>query len=289
MRLKIIIILISMIFLLGCVDEGVKVVKVDGDAETDDINESPEENISQSGNEEQTNETQNETSSENQDNSENDDSDDSGESVETGADLTITNFFLSTIYPEPGEDFEISFKIKNAGSEDIEDFEYSIKFMEGEDVKDVDYYDYDEKLESGSSSERITKTFSLSEGQYELFVSMDPMNEYEEEDEDNNVEEQSFSVQNTGSSSGSDAYTNPSSSSSDGEDSEDDSDNTESTCYDSDDGTEYGVKGTCTDDMGNNVDDICIENNELWEWYCRDNRCQHETHTCYCQEGKCIE
>lgn len=278
--MKIIIILVALAFLIGCVDEGVRVVQVEADTEP----EISGPDVETSGQAESPAEAeQNETAPE-------EEQEEPDESVETGADLTITNFFLSTIYPEPYEEFEISFKIKNSGSEDIEDFEYSIKFMEGNDVAEIEYYGYRENLASGSSTGRITKAFSLDEGQYEAVLTLDPLNAYEEENEDNNVEEQSLSVQGTQASSGSTVYTNPGSSSNDDDSGSDNQDSgSDSTCQDTDGGVEYAVKGTCTDDLGNNVDDICLESNEIWEWYCADNRCQHETHTCYCQEGKCIE
>lgn len=282
MRIKILILLISLIFILGCVEEGANVVKVNSDSDlTDD-----------SSNQTVLQEDDSATSSDNLDNTETTSSNDDSEAVETTADLAITNFYLTTINPASKEEFDVSFKIKNRGLESIKDFDYRIEIMQGDNVIRTKNYEYSKTLSSGESSSKISQTYSLDAGSYKVVVSVDTAEKYIEDDEQNNVEDIliNVGVTNTASSSGSTVHDTP------GTNDDSDSDETpeygivDGTCRDSDGGVEYETKGTCEDDMGNSIDDICIDVDEIWEWYCNmDDKCTHESHTCFCEDGVCID
>jgi len=76
-------------------------------------------------------------------------------------------------------------------------------------------------------------------------------------------------------------------------------------CYDSDGGKNYYVKGTiniagCFSDpetgatscySSEPINDTCIDNNRLKEYYCEDDSIKHINYTCpkECKDGKCIE
>ena len=274
---RIIILFVAALFLFGCSQDDTRVIQVDDDiSDLEDVEDDASDAVSEEDQaeqdpvpEEHTDETET-------------------EGVETKADLAVTNFFLSTLYPEPNEMFEVNFKIKNRGIESIEDFDYTIKIMKGTDVKKIEYGIYQEELDSGETSDRISEVFSVEAGDYDVVITLDPSNDFIEDDEDNNVDEMSIAVQNPGTSSGSDVYTNPGTPSDDSSD-DDDQQTASSTCVDTDNGKVYDEKGTCIDDFGNNVDDVCLDINEVWEWYCKDNRCRPESHTCYCENGICID
>ena len=60
------------------------------------------------------------------------------------------------------------------------------------------------------------------------------------------------------------------------------------TCTDTDNGKNYNVKGTCTDNSGSHPDS-CVGNNKVREWYCDNGVCKYEDHICDngCSEGAC--
>ncbi|MBW3023236.1 hypothetical protein KY308_03975, partial [Candidatus Woesearchaeota archaeon] len=119
---------VLVLFLAGCAEEGVKVVTVSPQGEP--AAEQPATTQTQTSTSEPAPQTQ--TSQQQA----------STTSVSTKADLEITSYFLSSLNAEQNEEFEVKFKIKNAGTEAITNFEYSIKIMEGNDVIKSNFYNY---------------------------------------------------------------------------------------------------------------------------------------------------
>ena len=271
MRLKILIVLVFLLFLLGCVQEGIKVVRVAN-------NTSP--TIPATTNYPSTNQTASNVTVNAQINVSNSSS---AKGAPTNADLAVSTFYLSTMYPLPNEDFDVILRIMNQGTESIKDFEYSILIKKGEDIKKSERYSYNLSLDAGATTGKIMKTFSLDEGDYKIIITLDPANVFQEKNENNNIKEQSINVQYS-TTSNSSAVRNDTRTTS----SRNTTNTTSSGCTDTDGGLTYDLKGECTDSYGSNLPDICIDVNELWEWYCESGRCKNSIHTCYCIEGKCV-
>src|SRR3989338_2243093 len=263
---KILFLIIFLVFIAGCAEEGVKVVKVTPGEEARTITPSPEPNQTPSAPATTpaatTNTTSNATSAP------------VAQGTSTKADLEITNFFLSSLNAGQNEAFEIKFKIKNAGSAEISNFEYSVKIMKGNNVVKTDIYNYTQVLGVGTTTDRMELSYFLSDtGSYDIIVKLDPFNAFAEPKETNNEGKQKINIVE-GNKTTTGSATNTSSGS----------------CTDSDGGKVYNTKGSCSDSVVSNMQDICIDVNELWEVYCdSDSRCAFEKeHTCYCQEGKCV-
>jgi len=270
MRIKILIIFVLVLFLLGCVEEGVRVVKV---ANYSSKNASVAQN--------QTAANQSAGASSNTTNTTA-----ANTSVSKGkptkADLAVSTFFLSTIYPVPNVDFEVSFRIKNNGTEPIKDFDYSILVTKGNDTKKSETNAYNSTIDAGSSSSKIVKTFSLPDGTYEIALTLDSSNAFDEANESNNVKKQVIAVKYTTPSNTTNTYNSSNSSSNQTNQSSD------TGCTDTDGGLNYEQKGICTDKYGSVIGDVCLEVNQLWEWRCYSGKCVSEYHTCYCLEGRCV-
>jgi len=266
MRLKILIVLFSVMFLFGCVQEGIRVVSVTNGSVPSAPAASPA--------------TSNTSSNSSAPSASNTSNTSAPKAVQTGADLLISTFYLSMIHLTPGENFEVTFKIANNGTETINNFEYLLAIKSGNDV--VKSVRENLSLGSGASTSKIIKTFSLDTGTYSVVLSLDPSNAFGEANENNNQKSQNIDVRYPSVSNSSKVNNETTHSSS--------SSNSSSSggCIDSDNGLTYNVAGTCKDTFGNDVSDICIEVNQIWEWSCVNSRCMPTTRTCYCQEGKCI-
>jgi len=272
-KYNIIIALFLLLFLAGCVQEGIRIVAnntTNVSVVSANVTATPAANISN-----QTTSITNNTAT-----------NISNATVSTGtptnADLAVSNFFLSTLNPRPFDEFEVTFKIKNGGTQSIKDFEYSIKIMKGNDVKKSENYAYSSEIAANSMSEKIEKVFSLEQGDYELILALDSSGKFLEPDESNNIKKQRFSVFNPSSSNSSSTYNSSHSPSSNTSSSDN------SGCTDTDGGATYDKYGVCTDKYGSTVGDVCLEVNKLWEWRCVSGRCVSEYRTCTCLEGKCV-
>jgi hypothetical protein len=273
-KYNIIIVLFLSLFLIGCVQEGIKIVQVSNTTlQNAAVNANPASTVSNASN--QTAPANNTVSNTTTNTTAN-------TGTPTNADLAVSNFFLSTLNPRPFDEFEVTFKIKNGGTQSIKDFEYSIKIMKGNDVKKSENYAYSSEIAANSMSEKIEKVFSLEQGDYELILALDSSGKFLEPDESNNIKKQRFSVFNPSSSNSSSTYNSSHSPSSNTSSSDN------SGCTDTDGGATYDKYGVCTDKYGSTVGDVCLEVNKLWEWRCVSGRCVSEYRTCTCLEGKCV-
>jgi len=264
---RIFIFLVFLVFIAGCAEEGVKVVKVSpgGEVRTITPPAGQQQAAPQANQTTPTANTSNQTASQ-----------PAQAGAPTNADLELNSFFLSGLNINPNEQFTIKLKIKNAGTEPISNFEYLVKIMKGADVVKSDIYNYTESLGGGAISNKIEFLYSLAEkGSYDIIVKLDPMSAFAEPNETNNEGKQRINVvtpSNASSGSPSSSGTNASTGS----------------CKDTDGGKNYGVRGTCTDNQGTSVSDICIDINKIWEWYCENDRCQYQEHICSCNTEKGI-
>ena len=256
--------LILLVFIAGCAEQGVKVVKV-GQGETPQTT-APAVPVQ--------NAQQNQTPAAN-----NTPAAPVNQGASTKADLGVTGYYLSILNAEPNEDFEVKFKITNSGTAAISNFEYSVKIMKGNDVIKSDVYNYSQELAAGASSERIVLTYYMSDtGSYDVIVKLDPFNAYAEPNENNNEGKQKLNViiPISGNSSTVNTITRTNRTSN--------SSGTSDGCTDTDGGKVYGIRGTCTDSYGTKISDVCTEVNQIWEWYCSEGRCANDIHTCTCNE-----
>ena len=262
MQLKTIIILVLAMFLFGCVKEGVKVIKVTNNTNATPAPTSPPA-VQPASNSTQSNA--------------------SPAGTATGADLSISNFYLSTIHPLPDENFNATFKIANSGTESIKNFAYDITIKKGDELAKSEHYTYNLSLDPDALTSKMTKSFSLAKGEYVLTLKLDPLNAFQESNENNNVKTQSISVQfPTSSNSSVRNETSHTHNETSGNSSNSGS------CSDTDNGLTYDAFGRCTDNLGSNVKDVCTDVNKLWEWSCVSDRCVPIEHTCECAEGKCV-
>ncbi len=284
MRIHIIIVCIALLFLLGCVEQGIKVIHVTNGGGTVPVVAPSNNTAAQPA--PSSNQTANQTAANQSTAPASNATAPAGQGTPTKADLAVSNFLMSTIYPLPGEDFDVSFKIKNVGTESIKNFAYNIKIMKGNDVIKSEDYPYNTTIDAGGLTSKIGNTYNLNEGIYALTLTLDSGNAFKEPDESNNIKKQTFSAQQVISSNESSTATHSSSNSSRNSSSSNSSSN--SGCTDTDGGANYNVKGICTDRFGQNIGDICLDVNKLWEWSCVSGRCVYAEHTCSCLEGKCV-
>src|SRR3989338_5143971 len=151
---KILFLIIFLVFIAGCAEEGVKVVKVTPGEDVRTITPTPEPNQTPPSAPATTpttttNTTSNATTA-------------AAQGTSTRADLEITNFFLSSLNAEQNEAFEIKFKIKNAGAAEISNFDYSVKIMKGNNVVKTDIYNYTQVLGVGTTTDRMELSYFLS-------------------------------------------------------------------------------------------------------------------------------
>jgi hypothetical protein len=260
--------LIFLVFIAGCAEEGVKVIKITpGQEPVNTITPSPATNQTQLP-------AQNATAPQNITSGNQTVQQPVSQGTPTKADLAITSYFLSGLNVDPNEAFDVKFKIKNMGYEVIKNFEYSIKIMKGSNVVKSEVFNYTQELGPGNTSDKIQASYSLPDtGAYDVVVKMDPFNIFAEPNENNNEGKQKINIIAATGNSTSQTNTNTSSQT--------------GSCTDSDSGKNYGIKGTCRDANNPGIVDFCADTNKLWEWYCDAGACTHEEHTCFCREGIC--
>lgn len=188
-------------------------------------------------------------------------------------DLYLKDVLISTLYPDPGESFEVSPDIHNRGTEKIDKFDYTINIMKDGNIVKTDTIIYSGGLDVGEKT-RPDHVYSFKdEGAYKVEVSVDAFNSINEFDETNNEITKTISINK------------PSNYTSKVQDSA-----SMGTCTDSDGGKVYGQKGTCQDGASYLAPfaDFCDTPSKLVELYCSNNRCQQEQRTCQCVSGICI-
>ncbi|MEM4336621.1 MAG: CARDB domain-containing protein [Candidatus Woesearchaeota archaeon] len=197
--------------------------------------------------------------------------------ADTKADLEIVDFLLSTLNSNQNEEFEVKFKIKNSGTDAISNFDYAIIFVKNNITIRTDYYNYTQILGVNSLTDKITLSYSLPElGLYDVIVKADASEKFQEPNEENNLKKQKINIIESATSSSSTTSTSTTAPSTNSK-----------KCFESDGGKNYNVMGSCVDE-NTDIRDVCIDVNELWEWYCSNDRCVYEVRTCHCSEGKCL-
>ena len=190
----------------------------------------------------------------------------------TRADLELSSLYLSTIYPTPGESFEINLKITNTGSEQIAAFSLIIKIERNGQLIKSDFIDYTAPLAPGASV-KLSKQYSLAEtGSYRATVKLDPDGKLAEPNELNNIGEQMIVVRQPAGTTTT-AQAQPA-----------------GPCSDSDGGKVYTLKGNCiASNTPAGMTDLCLDSTTLWEWFCTgQGECASEQKQCVCSEGACV-
>jgi|GEM_PF-6299757 len=182
-------------------------------------------------------------------------------------DLYVKNMTSNTLYPDAGEEATVSFIIANVGKVNCPAFNYSIFITKNNKAVKTEYFNVEGLNKSKSISEEYDYEFEA-EGNYTIEIYADNANKISEESEKNNKASKKFYVKAADEES-------------------DDNDYTDYNCTDSDK-ADKKVAGTCTDDLGSVIQDICISSSSLWEAKCIDGKCDYYTNiTCVCVEGAC--
>lgn len=192
-------------------------------------------------------------------------------------DLELESVTWSTIYPELSQPIELKIKVKNAGTEPVDEFDYNVRIVkDGTEWKD-ETKTYTQTLYPGNKTKiELTYTFT-SEGKYSAEVYLDKDNKLG----DNKFNNVKISIDATAVKATSTAP--PGSS----DDEEEDS----GSCVDTDGGRDESSKGECNDGVTLGIGDYCSSDaTAVVEWYCGDDdRCHTEEITCdySCEDGKC--
>ena len=182
-------------------------------------------------------------------------------------DLYVKNMTVSTLYPDIGDDVEIDFIINNIGKVNCPAFNYSVFITKNNKAVKTEYFNVEGLNKSKSISKEYEYEFGA-EGNYTIEIFADNANKIAEESEKNNKASKKFYVKATDEES-------------------DENDYTDYNCTDSDK-ADKKVAGTCTDDLGSVIQDICLSSSILWEAKCIDGKCDYYTNiTCVCVEGAC--
>ena len=268
--------LILLAFVAGCAEEGVRVIRVNPNGSVDQtapkiISPAPS----------SANQTQGSANSavSNNTGTANTTTQTANTGTPTRADLALDSFFLSDLNVNQNENFDVKFKIKNSGTGPIGNFVYVLMIMLGSNVVKQGIYNYTQTISSGTTSSKITLTYSLADiGAYDIVVKLDPFGLFAEPNENNNEGTQRINVV-AGNASAASGTSNPTSPENSG---------TMGNCTDSDSGKNYNVVGSCRDSQGTSISDICVDSNKMWEWYCDAGKCAYEEHTCVCRGGICV-